>query len=308
MSRKVAFVTGASRGIGKACALELAEAGYDIAITARTVREGEAREHSSTVARSDTSPLPGSLDTTTALVEAMGVQAMAVAADLLEPASLGVAVTQVLERWGRIDVVVHNGRYIGPGHMDRFLDTPMDLLRKQFEGNVFAPLIINQLVLPGMIARGDGIIVNITSTSGYGDPLNPAGAGGWGLGYGASKGAFHRIAGVLKAELGGAGIRCFNVQPGFIATERMIQDMSKFGFGADGAPPAVPAKVVRWLCTDPDAGAFNGQNIEAQQFCQERGLLPGWDTPFVSAKESVAYDLSGYRRDQIDRAGRAAAQ
>ena len=58
--QQVAFVTGASRGIGKVCAIALAEAGFDIAITARTVQEGEAREHSSTVAASDTSPLPGS--------------------------------------------------------------------------------------------------------------------------------------------------------------------------------------------------------------------------------------------------------
>ena len=93
MSQKVAFITGASRGIGKACAIELADAGYDIAVTARTVQEGEEREHSSTIARSDTSALPGSLESTTALCEAKGVRAMAVAADLLEPESLGAAVT-----------------------------------------------------------------------------------------------------------------------------------------------------------------------------------------------------------------------
>ena len=62
MADKIAFVTGASRGIGKAIATELAAAGYDVAITARTVHEGDAREHSSTLKRSDTSALPGSLD------------------------------------------------------------------------------------------------------------------------------------------------------------------------------------------------------------------------------------------------------
>ncbi len=55
---RVAFVTGASRGIGKACAVELAKVGYDVAISARTVAEGEAREHSSTVKKSDTRPAP----------------------------------------------------------------------------------------------------------------------------------------------------------------------------------------------------------------------------------------------------------
>ena len=59
MTSKVAFVTGASRGIGKVCAQYLARAGYDVAITARTVQEGEAREHSSTLAKSNMKPLPG---------------------------------------------------------------------------------------------------------------------------------------------------------------------------------------------------------------------------------------------------------
>jgi NAD(P)-dependent dehydrogenase (short-subunit alcohol dehydrogenase family) len=278
MTRKIAFITGASRGIGKACAIELAEAGFDIAITARTVKEGEAREHSSTIKRSDTSPLPGSLDSTAGIIEQKGGRVMSVAADLLEPGTLGAAVTQVLERWGRIDVVVHNGRYIGPGHMDRFLETPIELFRKQIEGNFFAPLVINQLVLPHMLQYGGGTIVNITSLSGYADPPKPVGEGGWGLGYGASKGAFHRIAGILDRELGDQGIRTFNVQPGFIATERMAQDMGNFGF-VGGAPPAVPAKVVRWLCTSPDSDEFKGKNIEAQEFCYERGLLPGWEGP-----------------------------
>ena len=184
---KVAFITGASRGIGKACAVELAAAGYRIAITARTVHEGEPREHSSTLKGSDLSPLPGSLLGTVDLIEAEGGTALAIPADLLDPASLGAAVATVLERWGRIDVVVHNGRYIGPGHMDLFLDTPVELIRKQIDANFFAPLIIDKLVLPAMLARGEGTIVNITSGAGYGDPTKRAGQGGWGMGYGTSK-------------------------------------------------------------------------------------------------------------------------
>jgi NAD(P)-dependent dehydrogenase (short-subunit alcohol dehydrogenase family) len=220
MERKVALVTGASRGIGKVCAQYLARAGYDVAVTARSVQEGEEREHSSTLKKSKTTPLPGSLASTAALIEAEGREALAVPADLLDPVSLGACVATVLERWGRVDVVVHNGRYIGPGHMDLFLDTPVDLIEKQVYANAIAPLHINKLVLPGMVARGTGAIISISSASGYADPTQPAGSGGWGLGYAMSKGAFHRVAGLLATELEGTGVRCFNVQPNLIATVR----------------------------------------------------------------------------------------
>ena len=276
---RVAMVTGASRGIGKAIAIELADAGFDVAITARTVREGEQREHSSTVRKSDTSPLPGSLDSTLAEIANLGGRALALAADLLEHGMLGAATARVIDHFGRLDVLVHCGRYVGPGHMDLFLDTPIDLLRKHIEANCLGPLVMNQIAIPQMIRQGGGTIVHITSSAGFDDPKQPAGKGGWGMGYGISKAAFHRTAGVLNTELSDQGIRVFNIQPGFVVTERMIQDMGEFGFGTTGAPPVVPAKVVRWVCTDPGADALVGETIAAQPFCLERGLLPGWTGP-----------------------------
>lgn len=296
---KVAFITGASRGIGKACAVELAAAGFDVAITARTVADGETREHSSTLKSSDTSPLPGSLQATAALVVEAGAEALPVPADLLDHDSLVRAVDATLEHFGRIDVVVHNGRYIGPGHMDRFMDTPVELIEAQMRANLFGPLAINKAVLPSMIERGGGTIVNISSASGYGDPTKPAGDGGWGMGYGVSKGAFHRVAGFLAVELGDRGVRCFNVQPSLIATERIGQDMAKFGIANDGAPPEVVGKVVVWLCTDPEADAMNGTNIEAQFFCHERNLLPGWDGPKLK-DNNIRYDLSGANLQRLE--------
>src|SRR5579872_1997548 len=113
MSRKKAFVTGASRGIGKAIAVRLAKGGYDVAITARTLAEGESREHSSTIKRSNTTPLPGSLGTTADLIRAEGAKVLVLPADLLDRASLGAAATLTLERWGAVDLIVHNARFIG---------------------------------------------------------------------------------------------------------------------------------------------------------------------------------------------------
>ncbi|HEX5265594.1 MAG TPA: SDR family oxidoreductase [Acidimicrobiales bacterium] len=275
--RKVALVTGASRGIGKAVAVHMARAGLDVALGARTVQEGEAREHSSTIKASNTKPLPGSLAATAALVEAEGTRALPVFLDLLDRASLGAAVATVLERWGRIDVLVNNGRYIGPGHMDLFLDTPIELHERHLEANVLAPIVLARLVLPQMLERGEGHVVNVTSSAGNSDPPGPAGQGGWGLGYGMSKGAMHRLAGILHLELGPRGIFAYNLHPGFVATERMAADMAEFGFDASQAAPAdVVGAVAAWLVTTAEGRGLTGTWVEAQEKCRELGLVPGW--------------------------------
>ena len=272
-----AFVTGSSRGIGKAIAVHLARAGFDVALTARTVNEGEEREHSSTLSRSDTTALPGSLSSTAELVQGAGARALSIPADLTDRASVIAAADTVLTEWGAVDLLVNNGRYIGPGHMDRFEDTPLELLDVHLEANVMSPLALTKRLLPGMLDRGAGTVVNISSGAAYNDPPAPAGEGGWGLGYAISKGALQRIAGILALELGGKGIRAYNVQPGFIATERMFQDMGNFSFDATtGAPPDVVGAVVAWLVTDPAAAEPNGRNIEAQDVCRELHLLAGW--------------------------------
>ena len=164
--RKVAFVTGASRGIGRACALELARRGFDLVLTARTVTGAERLEHSSTVRRSATNPLPGSLEETAAEVTALGASALVVPLDLAEPADPPAAVEAAVARFGRIDVLVNNGRYVGPGHMDAFEDTPLELIERMFRCNVFAPLQLIKLCLPLWKRQGGGIVINITSSAG----------------------------------------------------------------------------------------------------------------------------------------------
>jgi NAD(P)-dependent dehydrogenase (short-subunit alcohol dehydrogenase family) len=273
----VALVTGASRGIGKAIAVELARAGHDVAITARTVTEGEPREHSSTLRKSDTRPIPGSLATTAALIEAEGRRALPVAADLLDRASVEACAARVLDAWGRVDVLVNNGRYIGPGHMDLVLDTPIELLDAHWFANVASPLVLVKALLPQMLERASGVVVDITSSAAWIDPPAPAGRGGWGLGYTATKAAMHRIVPILAIEHANRGVRFYNVQPGFVATERMAMDMADFGFdAAGGAPPEAVAVVVRWLVEADTAGDLNGQCVEAQELCEQRQLIPGF--------------------------------
>ena len=277
MARPKAFVTGASRGIGKGIALSLARGGFDLAITARTLEEGEQREHSSTVRKSDTSPLPGSLNSTAGLARAAGAEVMVVPADLIDRASLGAAATTVLERWGGVDLIVHNARFIGPGHMDLTFDTPVDVLEKHVQGNALAPLLLNHYLVPPMLKRGSGTVIYITSTAAYQAPPSKVSEGGWGLSYAMSKAAGHAIAGLLAVEYRDQGIRAFNVQPGPVKTERLLQDMAGFGFDAENwAPPEVIGEVVLWLATKPEADALNGQCIQGQEFCVEHDLVPGW--------------------------------
>jgi NAD(P)-dependent dehydrogenase (short-subunit alcohol dehydrogenase family) len=248
------------------------------------VHEGEEREHSSTLKRSDTSPLPGSLDSTAARVAQAGRRCLPVQADLLDHPSLVAAADRVLAEWGRIDVLVNNGRYVGPGHMDHILDTPVRILRDHLEANALGPVVLIKAIVPQMIESGGGTVINLTSSCAYEDPEEPAGQGGWGLGYGFSKAAVHRITGILAVELGEKGIRAFSVQPGFVATERIAQDMAGFGFdAAAGAPAEAIGKVCRWLLESPEADRLNGHCIEAQELCSELGLLPGWSLPSEAA-------------------------
>ena len=127
MSRRIALVTGASRGIGKATAVALAEAGFDLVLTARTVKSGERFEHSPTLAKSDTRPVPGSLEETAGLVAERGREALSLRMDLLDEGSVLEAARQAVA-WGPIDVLVNNAVYTGPGNLDRFLEAREGLL------------------------------------------------------------------------------------------------------------------------------------------------------------------------------------
>lgn len=276
--RRTALVTGASRGVGKGVAIALAEAGFDVAIAARTVAPGESREKSTTVKTSDTRPLPGSLQETAAAIEAAGQQALQVKVDLQNLDSVEKAAEQVLAQWGHLDVLVNNAFYVGPGLMDVTLDSPLQTFQDQITVNALAPLTLIKKVLPTMIDRNAGTIINVTSGAGWDDPPAKAGEGGWGLGYSMSKAALHRIAGVLKHEIDADKVRVFNVHPGYVVTERVKEDMAEFGFDATGgAPPAVMGAVVAWIAQDPIAAGNTGDLFESQEVCHRLGLLPGWE-------------------------------
>jgi NAD(P)-dependent dehydrogenase (short-subunit alcohol dehydrogenase family) len=295
--QRTAFVTGASRGLGRAIAAALATAGFDVAVTARTVEPGEAREHSPTVHRSDTTPLPGSLRETAALIEQAGREALVLPADLLDKAALGAAATTALERWGSLDVVVHNARFTGAGHVDAFLDTPVSAIEAHLQGSFVAQLVLNKIIVPAMVARGRGRILNITSAAGFGDPAEPPGRGGWGIAYGASKAAIHRAGNLLRLELEPHGILVINVDPGAMATERLVADRAAEGRTVAAERPEVAAAAVVWLATSEQAAARARETVFAPELCNELGLVPGWAGP--QRVFSGVPDLTGARLAQI---------
>lgn len=281
-SAPVAFVTGASRGIGKAGSIALAEAGYDVVVTARTLHAGETHDYGSSIATSGKqTALPGSLDETAQEITKRGRRALALRLDLLDRPSIDAALERALAEWGRIDVLFNNGIYQGPGVMDPMSSVPEDKLRLVLEGNFFAQFHLTRRVLADMLERKSGTIVNMTSNAGQFDPPNKTGDGGWGFAYGASKSAFHRMAGFIHVEHKDDGIRAYNIDPGYVPTESQMALRGKDDpiyqqYIAFGAPPEVPAATLAWILTTEEGKKRSGETFHAPRHAKQHALVPGW--------------------------------
>jgi NAD(P)-dependent dehydrogenase (short-subunit alcohol dehydrogenase family) len=264
------LVTGASRGIGRAIALGLAEAGFDVAITARTVHDGDP-----TAADPDTgAPLPGSLDATTSAIEAFGRRAVPIRLDLLDVAALAPAVDAAIRGLGHLDVLVNNAVYVGPGAQRRFLDSEPEQLSRRVSGNITAQLLLTQRAVTHMAGRGGGLVLDISSNAGQRTPPHPVGEGGWALAYAVTKAGFHRIADMLALECGDAGIRAFNLNPGYVATERVLAN-EELAFVADkGISPDVVGRVVAWFATTGQHDFENGTFHQVRDLAIDLGYLP----------------------------------
>ncbi len=277
---RVALVTGASRGIGKCGALALARRGFDVAITARTVHEGDGRAHPSTSsAPAGTVAIAGSLETTASEIEALGRCALVVQMDLMDRQSIHRVADQVLDRWGRVDVLFNNAIYQGPGTMDRILDLPIEAAERCLVGDYLHPLLLIQLLLPQMLERGEGRLINMLSEAAFTTPPAPSGQGGWGVAYAAAKAAFHRVTDMCHVEFFDAGIWSFSIAPGLTLTESMRasgMDKVLVNAGHAPAPPEVAGEVAGWLADDPDAERFAGQMVSSRPLCKELGLVAGW--------------------------------
>ena len=194
--------------------------------------------------------------------------------DLSVRADWPAVVRAGLDHFGRIDVLVNNGRYVGPGHMDRFEDTPLELIEQMLLCNVVAPLHLIKLCLPAMQRQGGGIVINITSSAGDRETPQPIGAGGWGLGYSITKAAFNRMVSGLAKELRPYNIAVIGLMPGFVATERMAAEMGAHGFdAAKGYPVEHPGRVCAMLATAKDPLYFSGRDVHGPTFYTEHELV-----------------------------------
>lgn len=271
---KRAMVTGATRGIGKATALALASAGWNVAVSGRTLAPGQGRDDSDT---GDGRPLPGSLEETATSIRATGQDALELVADLHDHVALIGAVDRVIEEWGGLDLLVNNAVDTGPGSMVSVQELMVEQMEAKLDANVVAQLVLIQAVLPGMLRQGGGTLVDVTSHTATADPPGPVGEGGWGLAYAASKAAFHRFAPLLAVELGGRGIRAFNLDPGYVETERQHVNAAALGLVGHyrGAPPSVPAAAIVWIAEHPEE-LENGQTVRALKLALTRELHPDW--------------------------------
>lgn len=273
--RPVVFVTGASRGIGAATALAFGAAGWRVAISARSVNEGEALGHQ--LRHRDGSSLGGSLGTTAAGLRSIGADVFSHRMDLLDGASLDAALDAVLAHYGRIDLLINNAVYQDREINALLCDLDEAGLQRTLYGNVVAPFRLARRLLPTLVAQGGGQIINICSGAGESNPPLPADQGGWGFGYGASKAALARLGGVINCEHGPQGVRAFSVNPGVVATEALSAALGKDSdlaqrYGA-AAPEAIAAALL-WLATDPRAAELaNGPAmLDLQPLIQQYGI------------------------------------
>lgn len=214
--RKVAYITGASRGIGAESAVALARAGYNVAITARTLGEGEAHDH-----LGNSAPLSGSLEATAEAVRREGGEALCLRADILDEESVVASAREALAHFGRVDLLFNNAVYQGTGNQERLMQVTRKQLDAIYQGNLFTPLALVKVLLPGMQKQGAGTVINMVSYTAFNNPPAAADNGGWGFAYPSSKAAFARMAGALRVEHPEDGLRFFNMEPGTVVTEVM---------------------------------------------------------------------------------------
>jgi citronellol/citronellal dehydrogenase len=187
--RKVAFITGATRGIGKACGLKLAREGYDIVVAGRSVKPHDK--------------LPGTIESAADEMRALGATALPIYCNLVEQDSIDRAVAATLEKFGRIDAVINNAGALWWRNIE---DTPMKRFDLVIDVNVRGAFAVTSAFLPTMRKQGSGHVIfmsppiDLTILSGH-------------VAYMIGKYGMSMTAIGLAEELAGTGIRATALWP-----------------------------------------------------------------------------------------------
>lgn len=258
MSGKVALVTGASRGIGAAIAARFAGAGASVAVTARTVHEGDHR-------------FVGSLDTLVERIRSEGATVLAIPADLSVAADRARVVAEATDQLGPIDVLVNNAAITYYGLVESFSEKRFRLM---FEVQVRAPFELAQLVLGGMRERKRGWIVNVSSASSHhpqGPPFDEPRGGGATV-YGMCKAALERFTTGLASEVYNDGIAVNVVSPsGLVLTPGVLYHrLDQFTPPERYEAAEVTAEAV-YVLANGDPATLTGKVTYARQLLDEVG-------------------------------------
>ena len=256
---KVAIVTGASRGIGKAVALLFAAEGAKVACAARTLGEGEHM-------------LEGSLRTTVSEIEKAGGTALAVQTDISRDEECANLVETTRQQLGPADVLVNDAalNYYIP-----IKDYPISRWVRAFAINVHGPFILSQLVLPEMIERRSGAIVNVSSSAAIGPGRGPyRGSGGGGTMYGTTKAALERFSQGLAQEVyqDGVSVTCLSPSQVVPTPGTVYHKLVNALDDPRGEPPEVMAKAILLLSTEP-LDKVTGRVTYSQAILKEFGWI-----------------------------------
>ena len=244
---KVALVTGASRGVGRALAIALARAGVDVACAARATDDAPLK-------------LPGTIDATVREIEALGRHGLAVPANLAADADVERMVRVTHEHFGRLDFLINNAAITFPGD----LDVPMKRYDLMMAVNVRAPLLAMRVATPHMIAQGGGSIVNVSSAAGL--HVFPGL-----MVYGMSKAALERLSIDAAQQLRHhrIAVNTFRIDVP-VASEGFVANLPDVDHSA-WEPTEVPAEGVLWMLRQPPD--YTGQLVSMAALRSEQGIM-----------------------------------
>jgi citronellol/citronellal dehydrogenase len=251
---KVAIVTGASRGIGAEIGRRFGEEGAAVAVVARTTEAG-------------TSPFPGTIAETAAQIRAAGGTAAAIRADLAKPEDRERLVAETTAALGTPDILVSNGAVT---YFTRVEDFTARRFQLMFDVQVEGPFHLAQLVTPGMRAKGQGWILNISSGAARHPALPPSDwATRGGTVYGMCKAALERFSTGLAAELYADNIAVNALSPNkVVPTAGTIFHHLTTEDDPDAEPPAVMAAAALRLCS-ADPKTLTGRIAYSQDLLAE---------------------------------------